>query len=289
MIQILILIFSALVSFFVFLDKLDARGAAGSNVVEYIIHGNWDRGFNLFSVTAILFLICIVVVWLNVLRAAESLVYGFVSSKGRSTFMLVSNLLFYSVVIACIFMALGNLGVNARALVASAGIAGLAISLGARDLIADIISGVMILVDNTYNVGDIVQIGDFRGEVAEIGIRSTRIIGRGDNIKTIRNSTVGDVINYSRLNSWYPLLLTIDSTQSLGQVEDMLKEELPKIAANHPEIVSGPDYRGVDSINGEKITILILTECHERDYDRVQLIVNREVRSVFKRNSITLY
>ena len=288
--QFLILIATVLMSAFVFLDKSGATGSSGSDdVIEYIAHGNWNRGFNLFSIAAILFLVCILVVGLYILKSIAGVLYLTMDTDSRTTMMLLINILQYIAIIVVLFFSLGYLGVNTRALVASAGLAGIAISLGAKDLIADIIAGIMILVDNTYNVGEIIEVDGFRGEVAEIGMRSTKIIGRGDNVKTIRNSSIGDVINFSRLNSWYPLLLTISSTQSLSEIEAMLAEELPKISENHPEMIRGPEYRGVDSISGDKTSILILTECREEDYNKVQREVNREVHNLFKEHHIDLF
>lgn len=288
--QFLILISTVFMSAFILLDKSGATGASGSDdVIEYIAHGNWNRGFNLFSVAAILFLICILVVGLYVLKSIAGILYLTMDTQSRTTMMLIINILHYIAIIVVLFFSLGYLGVNTRALVASAGLAGIAISLGARDLIADIIAGIMILVDNTYNVGEIIEISGFRGEVAEVGMRSTKIIGRGDNVKTIRNSSIGDVTNFSRLNSWYPLLLTIKSSESLSDLENMLSEELPNISQKYPEMIRGPEYRGVDSINGDKTSILILTECREEDYNKVQREVNREVSDLFKAHGIELF
>lgn len=288
LLQLIIVAFTVVLSIYMILDKTHAGGAAGSDVIDYIARGNWDRGFNLFSVTAILFLLCILVVGLYILKAVGATLYGTMSVKARTTFMMLINVMNYVAIIIFVFFSLGYLGVDTRALVASAGIVGIAISLGARDLFADIIAGIMILLENTYHVGEIIEANGFRGEVAEIGMRTTKVVGRGDNVRTMRNSSIGDVINYSRLNSWYPLLLTVNSSQSLTEIENMLREELPKIAAKHSEIITGPHYRGVDSISGDRTTILILTECREIDYNKVQRDVNREVRLLFAEHKIDL-
>ena len=68
----------------------------------------------------------------------------------------------------------------------------------------------------------------------------------------------------------------------------ILKEELPPIGKKSDKIISGPEYRGIESINGEKTTILILTECKQDDYHSVSRLVNREVLKVFKEHDIKL-
>lgn len=287
-IRLLIIIFTLSVSAFILLDKANSSGTDGSNVLKYIAEGNWSRGFNLFSISAIIFLLCILEVGMSMLKGIGALLYSNMDTKSRTTFMMIINVLNYVAVIVFIFLTLGYLGVNTRALVASAGLAGIAFSLGAKDLISDIIAGFMILTDNSYHVGEIIQVGDYRGEVIEIGLRSTKIVGRGDNVKTIRNSFITDVVNYSRLNSWYPLIVTVSTSESLTKIEEILNAELPAIAQAHHEMITGPEYRGIDSINGDKMSLLILTECKEEHYNRIQRDVNREVRNIFKKHNIKM-
>lgn len=287
--QILILIFTVLIVIYILIDTAGSHDSAGGNdIIKYIVDGDWQRGLNMFAIAAIVLLASILVVIIYLLRLIAGTMYKYVDTKARTTMMLVMNAVNYLAIIVFTFVSMGYIGVDTNTLLASAGLAGVALSLGARDLISDVLSGIMILADNTFTVGDIISVSGFRGEVAEIGMRSTRIIGRGDNVKSIRNSLLGDVTNYSRLNSWYPLLLSIRSTQSLSDLESMLNEKLPEITKKYPEIISGPEYRGVESIDGDITTILILTECKEGDYNSVQRNVNHEVRRLLKDNQIEL-
>ena len=280
----LLIAFTLLLSYIVFFGE---RGDSGQNILEYIMYGNWVRGINPFAVAAILFLVFLLVLIFTLLRIIRLVLYGVMDNRARTVSTLVFSIMYYAALIVCVFISLGYLGVDTRALLASAGLVGMGLTLGARDFIADIIAGIVIITDGTYQVGDTVEIGGFRGEVAYLGTRSTTIVGRGDNVKTIRNSTMGDVINYSRLNSWYPLVVTIDSSTPLNEVEDMLRAELPAISEAYPEMITGPEYRGVDSLNGDKISLLILTECRQSDYNYIQREVNREVKLLFEKHNIT--
>jgi len=259
---------------------------SNSNLISYISHGDWERGFNTFAGAAILFLICAVAVTLFIFRLISILMVSLLSERSETICLLLMNILSYAVMIASVFIALGYLGVNARAIIASAGLVGLALSLGAKDLVADVLAGITTIAEGTYQVGEVVEIAGFRGEVAKLGMRSTTLVGRGKNIKTFRNSSIGDVINYSRMNSWYPLTLTFSNAVSISEVEKILNEELPAVGAKYPEIISGPEYRGIDSVSSNSTTILILTECKQTDYSDVQLNVNREVLHILKTHRI---
>ena len=106
-------------------------------------------------------------------------------------------------------------GVDTATLLASAGILSIAISLGAKDMVGDILAGLFIIFEGEFRVGDIVMIGDWRGTVLEIGVRTTKIEDGSKNIKIIRNSNVTDVINMTKRSSY-------------AFCDDYLKPELPQ-------------------------------------------------------------
>ncbi|MDR9824701.1 mechanosensitive ion channel, partial [Vibrio sp. FNV 38] len=139
-----------------------------------------------------------------------------------------------------LYYALSYLGVDTRAILASVGIIGLGLTTGARDLISDILSGISLIFEGEYQMGDIVSIDGYRGMVQEIGVRTTKLEGRGGNIKTIRNSDVKNVINLTKLNSWVPVTIKVDVNYPLRDVEAILAETLPRIGETCPEILSGP-------------------------------------------------
>jgi MscS family membrane protein len=119
---------------------------------------------------------------------------------GKDLFMLLKNVLRVVVIVAGLLWLLAIWQINLTPLFASAGIAGIAVALAAKDTLANFFGGISIFMDNTYKVGEyiILDTGE-RGEVTEIGIRSTRIKTRDDVIVTIPNSIVANskIINES--------------------------------------------------------------------------------------------
>ena len=267
-----IMMFIAIVA--IAFSLLRARTSSGQvdTVVEFIAQRRWEYGLNAFAIATVLYTFCALAAVLALLRFLSMMFAGFLR---------VALIIF-------VFVALGFLGVNTRAILTSVSLAGLALTLGAQGFIADILAGITTVTDGTYQVGDIVEIAGFRGEVSRLGMRNTTLIGQGKNVKTFRNSSIGDVTNFSRMNSWYGLTLTIPSSVQLEEIEMILKEELPPIGKKSDKIISGPEYRGIESINGDKTTILILTECDQNDYNSVSRMVNREVLKVFKKHDIKL-
>ena len=97
-----------------------------------------------------------------------------------------------------IMILLGLVGIDLAPLLATAGVAGLAIGFGAQKLVKDVVSGFIIIAENQYCVGEKVTIGGATGEVLELGIRCTRIKDEEGNIHILSNGDVAAVTNHSR-------------------------------------------------------------------------------------------
>ena len=149
----------------------------------------------------------VLVIWLiAMIRIFNWMVENYMSQAsergriGKDLFMLLKNVVRVIVIVAGIIWLLAIWRINLTPLFASAGIAGIAVALAAKDTLANFFGGVSIFMDNAYRVGEyiILESGE-RGEVVEIGIRSTRIKTRDDVIVTIPNSIMANskIINES--------------------------------------------------------------------------------------------
>ncbi len=105
------------------------------------------------------------------------------------------NIIIYAVIL---LMVLGLFGIDITPILAGAGVIGLAIGFGAQSLVKDFVSGIFILVENQYGIGDKVKIGSFEGQVIRITMRSTVL--KNDEGKTyyISNGLIKDVVNMSQ-------------------------------------------------------------------------------------------
>ena len=264
------------------------RSGASASLISFILRGQWTKGFNLFAFTGIFILLAEVAVAVTLLKFFVQLLSSAFGTRGETVCRLLLNLLSYGGVIVFVYFALYYLGFSPGTLLASLGLLSFAVSLGAKDLVTDILAGLSIVFDGEYQVGDIIEVGGYRGEVLEIGVRTTKLEGRGGNIKIIGNRDVKNVVNMTRMNSWYPLKINISADQSLDKVEAMLKEQLPRIGQSIPEIISGPYYKGVISIGKGSITLSIIAECNEADYHEVQRALNRAVQELFAEQEIRI-
>ena len=267
-----------------------AGGMRGGDmaIIPYVLGGTWTRGFNLFAMTRIVIVIGLVVLILLGMKALLSVLCGILETKGETVCRLSCSLLRYAVVIVGVFFCLEALGVDTATLLASLGIFSLAISLGAKDMVADVLSGIMIVFSGEYQIGDIVEIAGFRGRVWEIGVRSTTLVNKDGNMKNISNRNVSNVMNLSRLNSRYNLHISIPYEQPLDKVKEMLDQELPAIGKKIDGIAHGPVYLGVTGMEAGFVTLGFYAECAEEDMDKVCDTMNVAVKALFEKHGIPI-
>ena len=263
---------------FLFADSL----FSADSLFRYILDGSWQPGLNLFAITR-----CVVVVFVaySLVDIVRRLLQWFAQSmtaKGETICRLLDNVLKFAFAIVIIFFCLGTLGVNTTVLLTSAGILTLVVGLGAKELITDILAGLFIVFEGEFQVGDIVTIGDFRGEVQEIGVRTTKVKGGDNNVKVFANRNVTGVVNMTKDLSSVACSFDFPETMSLERMEAALARELPNLNKELPAIVSGPFYRGVTEI-GDKVKLQIVAKCKEADRRQLERDLNREIRLIMER------
>lgn len=195
---------------------------------------------------------------------------------------LLESLAKITILIIAFMMILGTFEINLAPLLASAGIAGLAIGFGAQNLIRDLISGFFIIFENQFNVGDIIQIGDAGGKVEKMSIRATYLRDLEGNLHIVPNGEIKRVTNISKSFSRALVDIEVAYKEDLDKVIDVLKDECKKIAQDKivKNILKGaPQVLGVESLGSSGITIRILTDTEPGK----QWEVAREMRKRIKK------
>lgn len=212
----------------------------------------------------------------------------FRSKKGMTISQLVLNFLKWVIGIAAFFFILDAWGANSMTLLASAGVLTLLIGLGSQALVADILAGVFIVFEGDFQVGDIVIIDDWRGEVQSIGIRTTKLMDAGGNIKIINNSEIKTIINQTKELSIAKCYVGIEYGIRIEAVEAVIADHLSEIKEAIPAIVEGPFYKGVAELGESSVNLLFLAKCKEDDIYQVQRDLNRQIKIMFDDNGINI-
>lgn len=208
--------------------------------------------------------------------------------KAKTISSLIRSLLKYIAIIAAICVILAIWGVNILGIMAGVGVITLIVGLGCQSLIQDVVSGMFIVFDDYFAVGETVIIDGFRGTVDEIGLKSTKLVDFGGNIKSITNSSITTVVNLSRLRSLCTVKLAVSYNEDVHRVEALILEEIEQLKIKVPNIIEGPLYKGIDSIDASAINFLVIAFCNEADRFQVTRDLNREFFLLFKKHDIII-
>lgn len=104
----------------------------------------------------------------------------------------------YAIYFVAIITCLDMVGFSVTTILAGAGVLSLAVAFGAQSIVEDLMSGIFIVLENQYSVGEYVQIDTTQGQVKEIGMKTTKIQTYDGQLMIIKNGSIGTVINYSR-------------------------------------------------------------------------------------------
>ncbi|MFF8773143.1 mechanosensitive ion channel family protein [Kitasatospora sp. NPDC015120] len=157
-------------------------------------------------------------------------------------------------------MVLSALGMNLAPLLASAGVAGVAIGFGARNLVTDFLSGVFMIMEDQYGVGDEIDTGVASGTVLEVGLRVTKLRGAGGEIWYIRNGEVKRIANMSQGWSTASVDVQVGYKEDLERVETLITETAEAMAKEAPydELVWAPfKVLGVESVAADSVVLRI--------------------------------
>ena len=202
--------------------------------------------------------------------------------------LFVSMIKFLGCIVAAVW-SLGILGVNLAGIFASLGIASLIIGFGAQSLIEDAVTGIFIIFEGQYHVGDIIVLDGFRGTVKKIGIRTTCIEDTGGNLKIVNNSDIRNVQNRSKKASVAVCDLSISYDADIREVEKVIDATLPKLHAKYSDLfLAAPQYKGVESLGESSVVLRIIADVKEEDFYLGYRTLNREMKLMCDQHGIEI-
>ena len=146
------------------------------------------------------------------------------------------------------------------------------------------VTGFFLLIDAQYNVGDIVEVGGFRGTVKEIGVRTTSIVDPGGNIKIINNSEMRSILNRSDKLSRSVSDIAIPYGTDLEALEKKIPALMEEIYAARSDVMkAAPIYLGVQELAESSVVLRFIAEVDEKDVFSGARILNHDLLLGFRR------
>lgn len=180
------------------------------------------------------------------------------SARVKTLLPLLRNVAFVALSVMTLIGVLSNLGINVAPLIAGAGVVGLAIGFGSQQLVADVITGLFILLEDTLAIGDVVDTGDRVGTVEALTIRTVKIRDGDGALHSVPFSTIKALKNSSRGFGVYTVNVTLDTGADVERALDILKDVGNEVATDPQysgKIVAPLDIWGVDQVSLDGIVI----------------------------------
>jgi len=234
-----------------------------------------------------LYLIFIIYLILKAVWIISKILSVKATNRQKTIISMIASFIKYIGLIVAIFVLLANFGVDITTMLAAGGVIGLIIGFGAQSLVADILAGLFIISENSFEVGDIIVFnGDMRGEVAHIGVRTTKIRTVGGDVHIINNSEMRVLTNQSQHRSMAVCNVCIDYSEDLEKVEKIMKDAFPDIAKRYPNMLEGPVYFGCTEFTSSGVVMGIFARVEEPNRMQTNRDLNREMKLLFDKHGI---
>lgn len=183
------------------------------------------------------------------------------------------------------------LGIDIAPLLASAGVIGVALGFGAQTLVKDYLSGIFLIIEDQYGVGDVVDVGPVIGTVEEVALRFTRLRDMSGVVWYVRNGEILRVANRSQ--GW--TLAIVDIPIAYNENIDRVREIVDQVAVdmdedpNYDELLLGkPTFAGVESVSGEAVVIRITAKAAPEQQINVARTIRERMKMAFDRAGIVV-
>jgi moderate conductance mechanosensitive channel len=201
---------------------------------------------------------------------------------------LLVNILTYVIYFISFIMILEVFTINVTALLAGAGVAGLAIGFGAQNLVRDIITGFFIIFEDQFSVGDYIRTGTFEGVVEEIGLRITKIKSFTGEIHILPNGNITDVTNFSLANSVAVVDVSIAYEGDIEKAENVIQELLQELPGKYEDMVKTPELLGVQMLGASDVVLRIISEVKPMRQFAVARAIRKEVKLTLDESGIEI-
>lgn len=195
------------------------------------------------------------------------------------------------VAVVVVLMVLSELSVDVGPLIAGAGIVGVALGFGAQTLVKDFLSGIFMIVEDQYGVGDVVDVGEATGTVEAVGLRVTRLRDVSGTVWYVPNGEILRVGNMSQGWARAVLDVAVAYGEDVGRVQDLLRQVATELAAD-PDwgslVLEEPEVWGVEALAADSVVVRLVVKTAPLQQWGVARELRRRIKARFDREGIEI-
>ncbi len=188
-----------------------------------------------------------------------------------------------------VLMVLGEFSIDLAPVLTSAGVAGVALGFGAQSLVKDYLSGISLLLEDQYGVGDVVDLGEVIGTVEAVSLRITRVRDANGVTWYVRNGEIVRVANKSQGWSTAIIDLPVASGQNLERVQDIVQRVVEQVWADprwQEVLLEQPVVAGVEQVMGTTVTIRVFAKTAANEQYDVQRDIRERCLTAFEAGGV---
>ena len=185
------------------------------------------------------------------------------------------------------------IGIDPAPILAGAGIVGIAVGLGAQNLINDFVCGFLILFENYYLVGDYVEAGkveerNIEGIVEAIELRTTHVRHPDGQLQIVRNGDIGSIINYSKQYIYARVEVSVSYDSNLDHVYRVVEKVGQQLKADEQDVLEPTRVAGIENFGENNLLLLTLTKVKPGKHLHIQRVLRKILKDTFSQEEIEI-
>jgi len=197
---------------------------------------------------------------------------------------LLRSITTFTIASISLLIILGQLGVNLAPLIASAGVIGVALGFGAQTLVKDFLSGIFLVLEDQFGVGDVCDLGEATGTVEEVTLRVTRLRDLSGVVWYVRNGEILRVGNRSQ--GWTMAIVDVpvaynEDLDRIRRIVDQVAERMDSDPAYDGVLFGKPMYAGVESVSGDAVFVRVTCKAAPDQQMSAARAVREQLKNAF--------
>jgi small conductance mechanosensitive channel len=214
-----------------------------------------------------------------------------VVQRAKTMGSVLSNLITWTLILFAAGSVLSELGIAVGALIASAGIVGAAIGFGAQSLVRDLISGMFIIFEDQFGVGDSVDLGQANGVIETVGLRVTQVRDVSGTLWYVRNGEITRVGNHTQGWSRVILDIALPYETKLDKAQAAILDAANALVKDNTfskRMLGKPEIWGIEALNGRQVVLRLVQQVGPQDADDVARELRLRVKEALDKAKISL-
>ena len=214
---------------------------------------------------------------------------GYELKKRKTVVILFQRITKYLIVIIAGLNILSIFGVNVKGMVAGLGVTATIIGLALQDTFKDIISGINIITENYFIVGDIVSYNGFTGEVIEFGLKSTKIKNVNGEVMIVANRNIMELKNLSQKDQTVQIKIPLPYGEDIGKLEEIINNQiLPQIKEVENVTPETVVYLGINELADSSVNYLVQFRCRREKQWQAKRDANKIILETLNKNKVSV-